>query len=195
MKYLIILVVFLSFACNKDKTEENIIKVEEHPNDIYLDKDVWLSGSMADGFMQAKKNGVVWKASAKGLMYHTSGKTLFGLSAYTFNSKGFEREGFGFFDVSFFDKRFFPNENTNDIKREVRTSFGRLAGNGDVIANLPWLIVDTTVTTNYIDIISIDTIANVMEARFDVSFISAPNEKKEKMRFSEGYLKVKIKRI
>jgi hypothetical protein len=199
-------------SCQKDNPTVIPPKIDEYPSDIYLDKDVWFPGPMTDGFIQAKKNGLDWKGTVEGRIYDFLGTTRVGIYAYTVNSKDAPRESFSISEIPFIGTKFKPlykplysnNIKLSDIDPKcLRTSFGRSAGNeGNVLANLPLLIVDTTAITNYIEIISLDTIlTNTLELRFDVSLINSPkqviasqNGIKEKMRFSEGYLKVKIRR-
>jgi hypothetical protein len=211
MKYLSIFLLFFLLSCKKDDPVVVPPKIDEYPSDIYLDKDVWFPGPMTEGFIQAKKNGLDWKGTVQGSTYDFLGTTRVGIYAYTVNIKGNPREDFSISEIPFMGTKFKPYyiQYKNGIKlsdinpKYLLTTYGRLSGNnGNAMANLPLMIVDTTAITNYIEIISLDTlVTNTLELRFDVSFINSPiqviptlSQVKEKMRFSEGYLKVKIKR-
>jgi hypothetical protein len=189
------------YSCKEDNPVIVPPKVYEYPSDIYLDRDVWLPGPMTGGFVQAKKNGLDWKASAEGSMYNFQGKVWAGFCAFAYNSKGNPRDQICVYNIPFIGTKFKPFTKGNDKLNYLQTTFGRSAGTGNSLAILPYLIVDTTAVTNYFDIITMDSVTNTLEARFDVSLINSSkqliasqNGIKEKMRFSEGYLKITIKR-
>lgn len=210
MKNLFIFLLLFLLSCRKDNPVVIPPKIDEYPSDVYPDKNVWFPGPMTDGFVQAKKNGLDWKGTVEGTIYDFHNTTEVGIYAYTVSSKDAPRDQFTISDIPFIGTKFNTcskelfNSNIDLYPEYLDTFFWRSAGNeGNVLAILPLMIVDTTATTNYIEIISLDTIlTNTLEMRFDVSLINSPkqvvvsplSQRKEKMRFSEGYLKVKIKR-
>jgi hypothetical protein len=95
--------------------------------------------------------------------------------------------------IPFVVTKYKPFTEDNDALKYLKTNFGRLLGStGNIVARLPYLMVDTTAASNYFDIITIDSVTNILEARFDVSFIDFKGLKSEKMRLSEGYLKIEF---
>jgi hypothetical protein len=199
MKIFLFLIIIL-FSCNKENTIDNNPNVTSIYDDpLYLDKDIFLPGTMEKGFITAKKNGLDWKSSAEGFLYTPENDVRLAISSYTFNYLNYERESLSFSNFPLSVKKYIPTflGKNYDTNKYIRSSFYRLAGDGDVIADLPKMLVDTTVSTNYFELISLDTVANVLEARFDISLRSnknSPHYKDEKIRFSDGLIKVKLSR-
>ena len=192
MKNLLIVFVLILFiiSCKKDDNTN-------YDDPLYSDKTIFSSGDLEKGFISAEKNGLEWKASAEGILYMSvppiSGLRL-AASAYTFNTKGAERELLSFNNIPLKLKKYIPS---SDKDSDVHFNFGRLASDGDVIAALPRMIIDDTVSSNYFEVTRLDTVAKILEARFDVSLRSdktASFYKDEKMRFSSGLIQVKLRR-
>ena len=179
------------YSCKKD---DNSL----YNNPLYSDKTIFSSGNVEKGFISAKKNGLDWKAAAEGIIYKPEEVVRLGISGYTFNTKGEERESFGFFDMPFAVQKYsISSQESDDNLKKISFHFGRLAADGDVVADLPHLIIDDTVSSNYFEITRLDTASKILEARFDVSLRSdktKSNYKDEKMHFSSGLIQVKLRR-
>ncbi len=206
MKNISILILLVLLSCKKDKVDtpkKDIVDIpkitDQYPDSVYPDKVIYNPGSMKYGFMKAKKNGLDWQASADAIIYTGSnGEDGLFMFANTYSNQGFDRERLGIIGISAFPKKYIPFTiyNYQEALKEnhINTTYERMAGDGNILAFLPEMMADTTVKTNYIDIIKIDTVNKVMIARFDISLINRSKYNKEKMRFSEGYLEVKFRR-
>ena len=109
MKYLIIIITSLVlFSCKKDKIEPAPVAVDEYPSDIYSDKKIYAPGEMSDGFIQAKKNGLAWKASADAIIFNELGKDLLHVAGYTFGKYEIANEAFHFHGMALTPQRYLP---------------------------------------------------------------------------------------
>lgn len=158
---------------------------------------IYESGDQEYGWATGKKNGVEFAASGMGITHSDKPEEYFGLRFNTYSIEGDERESFSFNKIAY-DTRIFTVSGAYDTIYNGLVGSGgylRLYGDGDVLGEV--YILDES-QNNYLEVISFDTINNLITGKFDVSFIIDDSFPKvtsgtpDAVRFSEVEFEVSV---
>lgn len=167
-------VFFFSMGCKKE-----VIKIP-----------IFYPGKMTYGRMDAKKGGEDWVASSAAFNYDTI-PSFFGISSATFSEEDFLREELIFNKIPKTTGKYVISGPINNIfDGFVGSTYHTSEDDGDASED-NW-DVDETATDNYIEVTMIDTVANIVQGNFTVSFNIATSGGKrnpdnpDKVKFSKG---------
>ena len=190
------LVVVLAAACRK---EENSLPLPPPPPPPTEYVPIFAPCDTSNGVATANKLTVAWKAGVSCRSVMISGEKVWVIDMFTCSTDGFssfrERLGIGGFPDNNPIQRYTTANFTNlVIPGAVDPSYSTWANDGDVLED--YYHIDTTATTDFVQIDRWDTVNKRAEGRFSVSFsIKEPRanaQNPKKVQFTSGKFWVKL---
>ncbi len=154
------------------------------------DVPIYYPGSMIYGSAEAKKNGKDWLASS-GAQHYDTIPSLFGMGMETVSEEGFPREDISFNKIPKSVGKYKVSGPYNNVfDGFVGSSYHTLEDDGDALEDT--YVLNEDAIDNYLEITLIDTVANIVQGKFTVTYDIATSGGKrnpnnpDRVKFSDG---------